>query len=154
MALRIRPYNAAQATQSPEVLVPRSKPEAAAAQETFGRRLARLRKEAGYTQQQLAEKLGISRRMLAYYEGQSQRPPAALLPRIAEVLSVPIDVLFGVQPLPAPAEQSQDRQSRRLWKKFQQIQTLPERDQRAIIRVINSFIATRGQSKLAARRQG
>lgn len=34
----------------------------------FGARLAELRKAAGFTQQQLADEVGVSRRMVAYYE--------------------------------------------------------------------------------------
>ena len=36
---------------------------------SFGARLAALRKAAGFTQQELANEVGTSRRMIAYYEG-------------------------------------------------------------------------------------
>ena len=39
-----------------------------------------LREAAGYTQQELADEVGVSRRMIAYYEGQSTHPPTTLLP--------------------------------------------------------------------------
>ena len=42
----------------------------------FGERLAQLRKAAGYTQQQLADEIRASRRQVAYYEGESDHPPA------------------------------------------------------------------------------
>jgi transcriptional regulator with XRE-family HTH domain len=125
------------------------------AQESFGRRLARLRKQEGLTQQQLGDAVGISRRNVAYYEGQTEHPPAALLPRFAEVLGTSIEALLGVEAL-RPSPEAQDRETRRLWKKLQQIRTLSERDQRAIIRVINSFITTttKGQGKAPARKLG
>lgn len=48
---------------------------------TFGQRLAQLRKARGFTQQELADETGLSRRMLAYYERQSQHPPTTHLQR-------------------------------------------------------------------------
>jgi DNA-binding XRE family transcriptional regulator len=41
--------------------------------EGFGKRLARLRKSTGYTQRQLANELGISRRRIACYEAEQNR---------------------------------------------------------------------------------
>jgi len=46
----------------------------------FGERLAGLRKAAGFTQVELAAELGISQRMVAYYESPAATPPANLLP--------------------------------------------------------------------------
>lgn len=42
------------------------------------RRLARLRKEAGYAQLEFARELDIAHHMIAYHEGETVRPPAAL----------------------------------------------------------------------------
>src|SRR3954467_6757587 len=54
--------------------------------ETFGERLARLRLAAGYSQRDLAAEVGISQRMVAYYEGETSYPPSHLLPVLAKVL--------------------------------------------------------------------
>ena len=64
------------------------------APETFGRRLARLRKAAGYSQRALAAELGISQRMVAYYESQTEHPPTHLLPSLADALSLTTDQLL------------------------------------------------------------
>lgn len=63
---------------------------------SFGQRLASLRKAAGFTQIELAAELGVSQRMVAYYESPAATPPANLLPQIAAALGVSIDELFGV----------------------------------------------------------
>ena len=55
---------------------------------SFGKRLAKLRKAAGYTQQQLADEIGATRRMIAYYESESQHPPANMLVDLAKALNV------------------------------------------------------------------
>ena len=80
---------------APERPMPKRKaPEAA----TFGQRLVALRKAAAMTQQELADEVGVSRRMLAYYEGQSEHPPTTLLPALAQALHVSTDELLGLTP--------------------------------------------------------
>jgi hypothetical protein len=51
------------------------------------------------------------------------------------------DELLGVKP--AKLDQGKP-QTRRLWKRFQRMESLPERDQRAVIRLINSLVASSG----------
>ena len=61
----------------------------------FGDRLVALRKTTGFTQQELAQKLGVSRRMIAYYEGETEHPPTTILPRLAQALGVSADELLN-----------------------------------------------------------
>jgi transcriptional regulator with XRE-family HTH domain len=42
----------------------------------FGKRIAAARKYCGQSQRDLARKVGISNRMIAYYEAQTNRPQA------------------------------------------------------------------------------
>ena len=65
---------------------------------SFGERLTELRKAAGFTQQELADEVGVSRRMIAYYEGQSAHPPTTLLPALAQALNLSTDELLGLTP--------------------------------------------------------
>ena len=46
----------------------------------FGKRLAQLRKDAGFTQKELADEIGATRRVIAYYEteNQPQKPVKSL----------------------------------------------------------------------------
>ena len=60
----------------------------------FGKRLARLRKSVGFTQQDLATRIGVSRRVIAYYEGETKHPPTQMLPRLAHVLNVSVEALL------------------------------------------------------------
>ena len=71
---------------------------------SFGARLAELRKAAGFTQQDLADEVGVSRRMIAYYEVQSGHPPTHLLPSIAQALNVTTDELLGAGPVKKAAQ--------------------------------------------------
>lgn len=52
--------------------------------DSFGERLAQLRKAAGYTQVEFAAEIGITQRMVAYYEAPDAQPPAHLLPQMAQ----------------------------------------------------------------------
>lgn len=108
----------------------------AASGETFGQRLARLRKAAGYTQEEFAEEVRISRRALAYYEVQTEHPPAHCLPAIAAVLGVTTDQLLGVDPIP----KRRPPLNRRLLEKLKKIEALPQRQQRALLTTIDAFL--------------
>lgn len=105
--------------------------------ETFGQRLARLRKARGFSQTELGQLVGLSQRMMTHYENQTSWPPGHLLPRLAEILGVSLDELMGVQSVPdAPTP----RRSR-LWRKLREIEKLPRRDQQALLRTIEAFLA-------------
>jgi transcriptional regulator with XRE-family HTH domain len=105
--------------------------------ETFGIRLARLRKARGLTQTQLGEKVGISYRMVAYYEGQTSHPPTHILPGLAKALGVSADDLFGASKLPSvPIDVDV-----RIWRRLQKIQGLPPGTRKSILRVLDSLLA-------------
>jgi len=63
--------------------------------EGFGERLAALRSAAALTQRELAARLGVSRRQIAYYESGAARPPGALLGLLADLFQVSTDALLG-----------------------------------------------------------
>ena len=49
----------------------------------LGSHIAQLRRERGWTQQELAEKLGVAQQTLAHYEVARIRLPASTLPLLA-----------------------------------------------------------------------
>jgi transcriptional regulator with XRE-family HTH domain len=108
----------------------------------FGARLAGLRKQAGFTQTALALEIGISQRMMAYYEGPSSFPPATLLPAIARALGVSVETLLGTETAKRKSKAIDTRMQRRL----QQIATLPAEERRQILQLVDAFIE-RGQLK-------
>ncbi|PSR36836.1 MAG: hypothetical protein C7B44_06905 [Sulfobacillus thermosulfidooxidans] len=61
----------------------------------FGQRLRALRKQAGYTQAELAEKVGVSQYTISNYEQESRQPPLELLVQLADVLGTSTDYLLG-----------------------------------------------------------
>jgi transcriptional regulator with XRE-family HTH domain len=106
------------------------------ANETFGDRLARLRKARGFTQTELGERIGLSQRMVTYYERRSGRPPAHVLPHLAAALKVSVDELVGYERLKEPAAP----RNARLWRKLRDIEKLNEPDRKAVLRFVDALL--------------
>lgn len=113
----------------------------------FGKRLVALRKARGLTQVQLAEAIGATQRAISYYETEASYPPAPVVADLAGGLGVTIDELMGAKKPAKAAQKPMDADTRRLWKKFQQVMSLPERDQRAVMRLLNSLVAAKGNGR-------
>jgi len=64
----------------------------------IGEIISNKRKELGFTQQVLAEKLNISFQSVSKWENNSSYPDILLLPRLAAVLEISIDSLLGYPP--------------------------------------------------------
>lgn len=109
--------------------------------EGFGERLAQLRKAAGYTQEQLAAELGISRRRIAYYEAESDHPPVGFLADLARVLNTTTDALLGQA---AGTRKSKVSLSPRLERRLKQIERLSPKPKQQLLSIIDSFIAAEG----------
>jgi transcriptional regulator with XRE-family HTH domain len=110
---------------------------------SFGARLATLRKSLGLTQPQLAEMLGISPAMLAYYERKATNPTAEFVKKAAEVLNTSVDDLLGhaAKPLRKSGPPSQ------LEHRLQAIRQLPREKQKLVLRFLDSFLRDTQASK-------
>ncbi len=101
----------------------------------FGARLTQLRKAAGYTQVELAQALGTTQRMIAYYESRAEKAPAALLPQLAEALGVSADEILGIKPL-----KKGEKPDTRLQRRLQRIEQLDPKARRQITQLLDTFI--------------
>jgi len=72
--------------------------------ETIGKRIARTRKEKGFTQKSLAEKIGITRSRLSNYEIDRIHLNDDMLIRFAIALNVSLDYLVGLSDNPTPKQ--------------------------------------------------
>jgi transcriptional regulator with XRE-family HTH domain len=106
----------------------------------FGDRLRQLRKERGLTQAQLGDRMGISQRLVAYYEAQGGSPSPELLVQFAEALGVSTATLLGVERSSRAADRP-NPESVRLWRRFRRVQELPDRDRKTVFRMIDAFVA-------------
>lgn len=135
MELKIISYNRCNATEE-EFVMPKKKVEFKDGDESFGKRLAQLRQAAGYSQRELAAELGISYRMVAYYETEASRLPTPLLPQLAKVLGVTTDQLLGVEKL----KDNGKRHDSRLWRRFSQVEKLPPPRRKQIVQILDAFL--------------
>ena len=103
----------------------------------LGSRLAQLRKEAGLTQVQLAEALGVSQQMVASYEVGRRRIPVSMLAALAQALKVQIDVLLGG----TPKVQSRRGPASQLQRSIERISELPKPKQRFVIEMLETVLA-------------
>ena len=88
--------------------------------EGFGKRLVSIRKSRGITQTELGSRVGVSKRVIAYYEDENAQPPGAMLVDLAHALSVSTDELLGVKP-----SRTLDPNSARILKRVRKIEALP-----------------------------
>jgi len=102
----------------------------------FGERLSKMRQSAGLTQTQLAEKVGVSQKVVTYWERESVGLKADQLILVAEALSVSVDSLLG-----RPAPKSKGGPVGKTRQVFEQVSTLPRRQQERITGVVEALIA-------------
>lgn len=106
------------------------------ARNAFGKRLAQLRKARGLTQTELGQKVGISFRMVAYYEGQTQYMPTHILPQLARALGVTVDELTDTATtsvVPVDVDGL-------VWRRFLRLQELPTRARNAALQKIDAIL--------------
>jgi len=141
MELKNLLYNGRDVIQE-EFVMPKRKMQLKENVESFGERLARLRKAAGFSQRELATELGISYRMVAYYEGETEHPPTHLLPHLAKALGVSADELMGLE----KTKKNGRTQDTRLWRRFSQVEKLPPPKRKQIVQILDAFLGSEKKS--------
>ena len=117
-------------------------------EQSFGKRLAELRKLAGYTQQQLADEVGVSRRMIAYYETETGHPPTSFLIELARALNLTTDELLGLKPPRGREERS--GLSSRLERRLRQVERLSPKPKQQVLAFIDTVVAAESMRKKAS----
>lgn len=107
--------------------------------EGFGERLAEIRKSRGLTQLDLGAAVGVSKRVIAYYELESTQPPGAMLAELAHALGVAVDELLGTKPL----KEKLHPKTARLRKRLQRVEHLPPADQKAVLKFVDALVQSR-----------
>lgn len=64
---------------------------------TFGNLVSELRKEKGFTQADLAEQMGVTDKAVSKWERDLSYPDISSIPKLAEVLEVPLEQLMKVE---------------------------------------------------------
>jgi transcriptional regulator with XRE-family HTH domain len=105
--------------------------------ETFGQRLARLRKERGFTQVEIAERVGIIQALVSDYERNKLRLNAELVVRFATALEISTDELLKPQGPKAPLRR---KPSLRMLRRLEKIESLPANQQSTLLKTIDTFL--------------
>ena len=63
----------------------------------FGSRLKELRKQNGLTQQQLADRIGVTKSVISFYELRERSPSPEVLVKLSYVFHVSTDYLLGIE---------------------------------------------------------
>jgi transcriptional regulator with XRE-family HTH domain len=101
----------------------------------FGKRIAEARRQRGLTQQQFADLLGVSRKMVDYYERRATNVTADVVKKLSAVLNVSADDLLGLEskrPKPGPKSKLQIQ--------IEQIQRLPKGKQQTISEMLDMAV--------------
>jgi len=102
----------------------------------LGSRIAQLRKDAGLSQQTVADQLGIAQQTLAHYEVGRLRVPASLLPRFAQLFNVRGDDLLGLN----IAGAGKRGPTPKLQQQIERIGQLPKAKQRFVMEMLETVL--------------
>ena len=105
--------------------------------ETIGRRLARVRKEQGYTQVELAQRIGIIQALVSDYERDKLRLNAEMLIRFAQALDVSADEILGLDKAKRVAAKPP---SLKILRRLNRIAGLPPARQKAFLQTIDALL--------------
>jgi transcriptional regulator with XRE-family HTH domain len=110
--------------------------------ETVGQRLARIRKEHGYTQVELAKKIGIIQTLVSDYETDRLRLSAEMAVRFALAIDVSTDELLSPK---AKNKSAAKKPSLKIMRRIEEIAKLPPRRQAFVLTALDSIL--RGEAR-------
>lgn len=103
----------------------------------FYQRLKELRLNAGYTQTELGEKLGLSNGAIGLYEQNKRAPTNETLKKMATLFKVPIDYLLGFDDFIMTNETISQKNAR--FALFNSIMALDDDDQELVLSIIENL---------------
>jgi len=104
--------------------------------EPLGERIARLRKERGYSQVEMAERIGIIQALVSDYEKGKLRLTADMAIRFARALEVTTDELLQ----PKKSRQRPLKPRRKVLRRLEQIEALPSHHQQTLLKSIDFML--------------
>ena len=104
----------------------------------FGGRLSTLRKERGLTQAQLAGELGLSPKMVDYYERRCTNPSMDFVKEVARFFDVSVAFLVVDNVAELPRKSPPPRS--RIEEQMERLRALPKTEQTYILRTVSALI--------------
>jgi transcriptional regulator with XRE-family HTH domain len=106
--------------------------------ESLGERVARIRKDRGFTQVELAEKIGVIQSIVSAIERDVLKLSADMAVRFALALGITTDELL-MPPKKTGGAQGK-KPSRKILRRLEQIETLPRTQQIAVLKTIDNAL--------------
>jgi transcriptional regulator with XRE-family HTH domain len=109
----------------------------AAKDSKMGERITELRKQKEFSQQDLADKIKISRAQMNRYENQAVQPPADVLNKLAKVLDTTVDYMInGATEAKAKAQLKDSK----VLEQFKEVDGLPDTEKNLVLKVISALV--------------
>ena len=105
-----------------------------------------LRVNAGLSQEELADRIGVPQQTIAFWERSGKTPRSEALPRLAEALGVSIEMVLGEEDGAAPVKKKGGPEGK-LRRVFEEAASLPRRQQEKIMEFVSAFINQYKQSQ-------
>ena len=105
--------------------------------DSIGSRIQALRKQNGFSQVELGQKIGVSKSQVNRYENKGVQPPADILNKIADLFGTSVDYLInghGEEKARASLKNAE------LLKQFKQVEELPEEDLNTVIKFVGAYL--------------
>ncbi len=106
-------------------------------QSNLAQQLKLIRTSRSLTQRQFGAAVGISQRMIAYYETQGGQPSVRALVKIANALNISTDELLGREEIIPKSKNT------KLMKRLARARYLPQADQRALLQHLDVLLTAR-----------
>ena len=117
-----------------------------------GMRLAELRKDAGLSQYELADYVGVPQANIAFWERSEKPPRSEVLPKMAEALGVSVEDLLNVgdeKTATRKAAQRNGRPAGKVREVFDRVSKLPRRHQEHIVNWVSAYVSQYEQNSRA-----
>ena len=112
---------------------------------SLGNRITELRKQKGWSQSELAKKIGISYTQMSRYEIKGVQPPANILNKLADTLSTSIDFLISGDKDEKARASLKDSE---LLQQFKAVEQFSDEDKTVIKKLIDAFITKKQLQQL------
>jgi transcriptional regulator with XRE-family HTH domain len=104
--------------------------------ESMGERIRRIRKERGFTQLELAERIGLIQSLVCDYEKDRLRLSAEMAVRFALALDISVDEFLCPKNNKAVSKQP----SRKVLRRLESIESLPAHQQQTVLKTIDTML--------------
>jgi transcriptional regulator with XRE-family HTH domain len=114
---------------------------------TLANRIQELRKQKGWSQTELAQKIGVSYTQMSRYEVKGVQPPANTLKKLADVLDTTVDYLVSGDKDEKVKASLKDAE---LLQQFKAVEQFTDDDKSVVKKLIDAFIVKKQLQQMAS----